>query len=410
MIAACPTCSARYRIDASRLRPEGARLRCSRCETVFRVRAPAESASAAAPAAPQSELAAATPGRAEITEPAVPGPGGEATGTAPSAPGVAAAPSAPAEVGASPSAPAAPRDSSRLVLVATPEPDAGKAAVTAISSWGLETLLVHDGVEAILNIQRALPRVVVLDAALPKMFGFQVCELVKRNESLRSIHVVLVGAIHDRDRYRRPPGDLYGADVYIERHELPEGLLAILRHAGLPVAEAAGPAPPAAPIPSPAPAQAPTPERVAPAFEESSPESVVAVAPEPALAEPAPAPREPAPAPPAPAEPAPAPREPVPAPPAPAEPAPAPASADPALGDEVAKAERLARIIVSDIVLYNQEKFDAALRTGNVVEALASELEEGHALFAQRVDPRVGDAQDFLSRELLRLARSRGMK
>jgi predicted Zn finger-like uncharacterized protein len=381
MIAACPTCSARYRIDASRLRPEGARLRCSRCETVFRVRAPAESASAAAPAAPQSELAAATPGRAEITEPAVPGPGGEATGTAPSAPGVAAAPSAPAEVGASPSAPAAPRDSSRLVLVATPEPDAGKAAVTAISSWGLETLLVHDGVEAILNIQRALPRVVVLDAALPKMFGFQVCELVKRNESLRSIHVVLVGAIHDRDRYRRPPGDLYGADVYIERHELPEGLLAILRHAGLPVAEAAGPAPPAAPIPSPAPAQAPTPERVAPAFEESSPESVVAVAPEPA-----------------------------PAPPAPAEPAPAPASADPALGDEVAKAERLARIIVSDIVLYNQEKFDAALRTGNVVEALASELEEGHALFAQRVDPRVGDAQDFLSRELLRLARSRGMK
>ena len=37
MIAACPKCSALYRIDKGKLRPEGARLRCSRCEAVFRV-------------------------------------------------------------------------------------------------------------------------------------------------------------------------------------------------------------------------------------------------------------------------------------------------------------------------------------------------------------------------------------
>ena len=40
MIAACPKCSARYRIERGKLRPEGARLRCSRCEAVFRVRPP----------------------------------------------------------------------------------------------------------------------------------------------------------------------------------------------------------------------------------------------------------------------------------------------------------------------------------------------------------------------------------
>ena len=76
---------------------------------------------------------------------------------------------------------------------------------------------------------------------------------------------------------------------------------------------------------------------------------------------------------------------------------------------ELEKAERLARIIVSDIVLYNQEKFDAAIGTGNVLEALAAELAEGHALFSGRVDPSVGDAQELLGRELLRIARSRGM-
>ena len=40
MIAACPKCSARYRIDREKLGDGGVRLRCSRCESVFRVRAP----------------------------------------------------------------------------------------------------------------------------------------------------------------------------------------------------------------------------------------------------------------------------------------------------------------------------------------------------------------------------------
>ena len=102
--------------------------------------------------------------------------------------------------------------------------------------------------------------------------------------------------------------------------------------------------------------------------------------------------------------------------PAPAPPAttaesapPAAAAAEPAQSEEHEKAARLARIIVSDIILYNQEEFDAAVRAGNVLEALGPQLAEGHALFAGRVDPSVADAQEFLSQELLRIARSKGM-
>jgi hypothetical protein len=73
------------------------------------------------------------------------------------------------------------------------------------------------------------------------------------------------------------------------------------------------------------------------------------------------------------------------------------------------QAERLARIIVSDIVLYNEEKFTAAVRSGSVVEALRNELEEGRALFRERIDPRVRDERDFLADELVRVARARGM-
>jgi hypothetical protein len=79
------------------------------------------------------------------------------------------------------------------------------------------------------------------------------------------------------------------------------------------------------------------------------------------------------------------------------------------LGAEIAKAERLARIIVSDIVLYNEEKFDAAVRAGNVVEALDSEMEEARAHFCQRIDARVRESRDFLVEELVRVAQKRGM-
>jgi CheY-like chemotaxis protein len=252
--------------------------------------------------------------------------------------------------------------------------------VGALSDWNLDTILVRDGVEAILNIQRALPHAVVLDAALPKMFGFQICELMKRNECLRGIKVILVGAIHDQSRYRRPPKDLYGADAYTERHQLPESLRAHLENFGL-LAPSAGP-----------PASRAAAEPAAPA---QRPEAVASVAP-PVSTAPVPAP------PTATAESAP--------PAAAAFRAPAaPTAAEPAKSEAYEKAARLARIIVSDIVLYNQEEFDAAVRVGNVLEVLGPQLAEGHALFAERVDPSVGDAQEFLSQELLRVARSKGM-
>jgi predicted Zn finger-like uncharacterized protein len=351
MIAACPKCAARYRIDDGRLPPQGARLRCARCEAVFKVRG----------------AGGGRPERAATTGPA---PAGQAAAALPPQP------DAPR--------PVAERD---LVLVADAEVGAGRATAAALAGWGLRTLLVHDGVEAILSIQRALPRAVVIDAALPKMFGFQICELMKRNESLRRIHVVLVGAIHDHERYRRPPSELYGADAYLERPQLPDGLRPLLRGFGLHLAEPATVPEAAVPRPRPGPAAvAPPQPRPGPA----------AVAPPPA----APAAPSRTPSVPRPAPIAPAPREAL----AGSGAAPAP-GLDPA---EIEKAERLARIVVSDIVLYNPRKFEAALVSGNVLEAMTDELEEGRGLFRQRIDAAVRESRDFLAQELLRVARQRG--
>ena len=68
---------------------------------------------------------------------------------------------------------------------------------------------------------------------------------------------------------------------------------------------------------------------------------------------------------------------------------------------------RLARIVISDIVFYNESKFAEALRGGNVLETMGGELEEGRELFRSRIDPRISGERDYLADELRRVATAR---
>lgn len=333
MIAACPKCRTRYKVDDAKVGPSGIRLKCTRCETVFRVEAPTVEAEPLEEAAP---VAASAP---------------------------------------------PPRDPARLVLVADSDANSCQATAGALQSWGLQAITANDGVEAILTIQRELPRVVVLDAALPKMYGFQICELMKRNESLRHISVVLVGAIHDENRYRRSPNEIYGADRYLERPDLPQGLRSLLQEFGLPLLAGAA--------------------RTAPAPTASAPAAPAKAAP-------------PRPAPTAAPAPAPAARAPTP-PPAPAAAPvavtpPAPTPKNDGLDAIRSKAERLARVVVSDVVLYNQDKFNRAVQGGTVLKQMEPDLVEGRAHFNAQIDARVRAEKDYLAEELLRVARMRGMR
>lgn len=50
-------------------------------------------------------------------------------------------------------------------------------------------------------------------------------------------------------------------------------------------------------------------------------------------------------------------------------------------------AMRLARTIISDIVLYNKEKVKEGIKNDNIFELLEKELKEGLDLYASRVEP-----------------------
>ena len=93
-------------------------------------------------------------------------------------------------------------------------------------------------------------------------------------------------------------------------------------------------------------------------------------------------------------------------------PAPAPAETveaeDPERTAERERAQRLARIAVSEMVLYQPEKFDQAMRKGTLEQALDLEIQEARALLRQRIGEEVRAETDFIIDELERVAQERG--
>jgi len=336
VIAACPQCSTRYRLAREKIGPQGARIRCSKCQTIFRVQSP----EGAPPTPPEARSSPISP----EARPAPPAPRPEAP-----APKVTPRPAAPA---APPPPPPAPKPLPPLAraLVAELDGDNAKAVTELLAQWRIEADVVDDGAEALVRMFRAPPALAVLGADLPSLAGSRIAEIAQRASELAAVKLIRVAAGSDQTG---TPG--FDAEEMLEAADYPAGLSEILGRLGLG----------AKPTLVPAPAPAPTPP--------AAPKATPAPAARPAAAPPA--------------RPA-------------AAPAPAPISSDPA----IAAAERLARIAVSDVILYNQEKFAAAAARGTAAKELASELGEARQHFNTRVAPSVRAERDFLVEELERRA------
>ena len=64
--------------------------------------------------------------------------------------------------------------------------------------------------------------------------------------------------------------------------------------------------------------------------------------------------------------------------------------------ERIEKAHRLARNIVSDIALYNQEKVETGILAGTFFDLLNEEIVEGRRLFDERFTPEVLQGKDVL--------------
>lgn len=69
--------------------------------------------------------------------------------------------------------------------------------------------------------------------------------------------------------------------------------------------------------------------------------------------------------------------------------------------EKINAAQRLARTIASDILLYNREKVEQGIKNDNLFDVLEVDIREGRELFRSRVDAEIVDRYRFLDRALV---------
>jgi predicted Zn finger-like uncharacterized protein len=69
-------------------------------------------------------------------------------------------------------------------------------------------------------------------------------------------------------------------------------------------------------------------------------------------------------------------------------------------GDQEARARRLARVLVSDILCYNQEKRDRALVDGTLMTVLGDEIKKSWELYKEKVGPELAKSTNYFKEAL----------
>jgi response regulator RpfG family c-di-GMP phosphodiesterase len=202
-------------------------------------------------------------------------------------------------------------------------------------------------------MEAAPPQVALIDVALPGLFAFELVDKVRNRPALKEIKILLLSSVYNKMAYKRTPTSLYGADDYIEKHHISDDLIPkisrLITHAE------------------------PLTKRQVPSLEEEVTGKLL-------------------------------------------EPQDAGAESKEYLeeinmlirsaeeremladtfSEAQEKARQLARSIVSDIALYNQERVEEGIRTGQFYELMEGEIAEGRRLFAERVGSTVHGQEDFL--------------
>jgi len=302
MLLGCPTCKTRYRLDDSKIHAEGILLQCCRCRTVFRV-----------------------------------------AGKKPQVP------------------PTVPEDSPGMVgravtvVVANESPDFCASVVHTLQSEPFTVFCCHDGREAMDLIEARRPDVVLLDVALPTLYGFEICDTIRNTPELSAVKTILIASIYDKTRYKREPQSLYGADDYIEKHHIPDALSAKIYR--LVFGQEA--------VDQNIDDGAVDEEEKTTDLEQISEQELL----EQELV-----------------------REEL----RRDEEEKTSSFESPELSDAHSKARRLARIIVTDIALYNQKKIEEAVRIGTFYELFAEELNDGRLFYDRRVAEQVRNGTSYL--------------
>jgi two-component system, OmpR family, alkaline phosphatase synthesis response regulator PhoP len=101
------------------------------------------------------------------------------------------------------------------VLIVDDEPNILLSLQFLMKKTGYEVRTAKDGEEAMAEIVRAAPDLVLLDVMMPKIDGFSLCQRIRENPEWSDVRIIMLTA-RGRD-IEREKGLALGADDYITK-------------------------------------------------------------------------------------------------------------------------------------------------------------------------------------------------
>lgn len=103
----------------------------------------------------------------------------------------------------------------KRILIVDDEVDLVDALATHLVGDGFEVLKALDGRDGYEKAQANRPDAVILDLRMPRLDGFQVCRLIKFDDALKDIKVILLTAHHSENEQKI--GQSVGADAFMTK-------------------------------------------------------------------------------------------------------------------------------------------------------------------------------------------------
>jgi len=99
---------------------------------------------------------------------------------------------------------------------------------TVLSSNGHDVLTANDGVSGVNLAKEEMPDLIILDIMLPKMNGYEVCNLIKLDEKYKDIKILMLTAKAGAES--KNIGMETGADDYITKDLDPDNILQTVKN------------------------------------------------------------------------------------------------------------------------------------------------------------------------------------
>ena len=90
-----------------------------------------------------------------------------------------------------------PRDSGGIVLVVDDSPDTLRMLTDALEEAGMTVLVALEGKQALAIGEKITPDIIIMDAVMPSIDGFETCRRMKRHKSLAHVPVIFMTGLSE---------------------------------------------------------------------------------------------------------------------------------------------------------------------------------------------------------------------